>query len=393
MGNTFNFSRIIHPIGQGAFYTERIESCGKVYNIVYDCGSESNANASRILKREISSTFRHGDEITILFISHFDNDHVNGVKELLKHKVKIRNIVIPLVEENDFWFFSQEYGMEYDRFKAVYEYLCASAPKVYRVKPQSIENNDNNDDDTPVIDLSVDTQKPKEEIIDSNTLIFIDRKTIDWCYIVFNYMMDTRRQKFISNLKNEGLTEDVFRNGFDEINSNIKKIKQAYKRLCKNDGLNLSSLIVYSGGYNKGYTCISISGYCQECCIISDGIHKNLLLHNEGCLYLGDTDLNQTGLIDYLRKKLNRLYSHIVMIQLPHHGAIKNFNAQIIENNNAFYFVSYGIKNNYGHPSLSVITDIRKRGKLVYEVTENRCSYLTIILNDVKLLSILDDYE
>lgn len=31
----------------------------------------------------------------------------------------------------------------------------------------------------------------------------------------------------MSSLKSEGLTEDVFRNGFDKINSNIKKIKTA----------------------------------------------------------------------------------------------------------------------------------------------------------------------
>ncbi|WP_300790390.1 hypothetical protein [uncultured Bacteroides sp.] len=45
MSTTFQFARIIHPIGQGAFYTEKIESCGKIYIIVYDCGSGMNAKA------------------------------------------------------------------------------------------------------------------------------------------------------------------------------------------------------------------------------------------------------------------------------------------------------------------------------------------------------------
>lgn len=115
-----------------------------------------------------------------------------------------------------------------------------------------------------------------------------------------------------------------------------------------------------------------------------DCIHNYSLLFNEGCLYLGDTDLNQTGLIESLKKKLNNLYSHIVMIQVSHHGALKNFNPKIIKNSDAFYFVSYGSKNIYGHPSLSVISDIMMSGKLVYDVTEYRCSYLTVILDDVK---------
>ena len=32
-------TRIIHPIGQGAFYTESIKTNDNLYNVVYDCGS------------------------------------------------------------------------------------------------------------------------------------------------------------------------------------------------------------------------------------------------------------------------------------------------------------------------------------------------------------------
>ena len=30
-------TRIIHPIGQGAFYTESIKTNDNLYNVVYDC--------------------------------------------------------------------------------------------------------------------------------------------------------------------------------------------------------------------------------------------------------------------------------------------------------------------------------------------------------------------
>lgn len=67
-------SRIIHPVGQGAFYTERISTNGKTYNVVYDCGSGCRKNPTSVLKREIASYYTKEDTIDILFISHFDND-------------------------------------------------------------------------------------------------------------------------------------------------------------------------------------------------------------------------------------------------------------------------------------------------------------------------------
>ena len=77
-------TRIIHPIGQGAFYTERICSKDQIYNVVYDCGSGTNKNAPKRLIQEITSVFTSNDVVDILFVSHFDNDHINGIRELKK---------------------------------------------------------------------------------------------------------------------------------------------------------------------------------------------------------------------------------------------------------------------------------------------------------------------
>lgn len=86
-------TRIIHPIGQGAFYTERICSKDQIYNVVYDCGSGINKNAPKRLIQEIASVFTSNDVVDILFVSHFDNDHINGIRELKKRVKEIRNIV------------------------------------------------------------------------------------------------------------------------------------------------------------------------------------------------------------------------------------------------------------------------------------------------------------
>ena len=81
--------RTIHPVGQGAFYTEHLfkrKECRAC--IVYDCGSTTPGNA---LQKEIKSTFQAYKEIDVLFLSHLDLDHVNGIN-LLKKKYPIKEV-------------------------------------------------------------------------------------------------------------------------------------------------------------------------------------------------------------------------------------------------------------------------------------------------------------
>ena len=68
-------SRVIHSVGQGAFYTERIRTDGKTFNIVYDCGGATSYKVNRnkpILEAEIKTFYDKNEDIDLLFISHFD---------------------------------------------------------------------------------------------------------------------------------------------------------------------------------------------------------------------------------------------------------------------------------------------------------------------------------
>lgn len=71
--------RTFHPIGQGAFYSEQFinDNNTPIGTIVYDCGS----NNLTCLKKIIPGCFISRD-IDILFISHFDADHINGISTL-----------------------------------------------------------------------------------------------------------------------------------------------------------------------------------------------------------------------------------------------------------------------------------------------------------------------
>lgn len=359
-------TRIIHPIGQGAFYTERICSKDQIYNVVYDCGSGTNKNAPKRLMQEIASVFTSNDVVDILFVSHFDNDHINGIRELKKRVKEIRNIVVPLVEKNDYWF----YCVENQNFIAFYDSLEEIASHVYRVKPNIDARREFNDS---VIDLT----EGKSKIIESGTRLLW--ATIDWCYIPFNYDQKVRLEKLKAELAEQGITEDILGQDWDIIKTHLDKIKKAYKKVIP-DGANKTSLIVYSGGLTSRYIMRQYQ-YCMRprfCCEFC----RHPFLRPEGCLYFGDNDVNQGLLLADLKNALNQVIDRIGTIQIPHHGALKNFNVGIfdINKNHKSFCVSFGIGNTYGHPSMRVIDDVVRYGSYLFEVTENRDSgYIQLI--------------
>ena len=76
--------RTIYPVGHGGFFTEEICEGNECYNVVYDCGTR---NGIMLLEREINKAFNRKLSVDLLFISHFDRDHVSGLKELARRNL------------------------------------------------------------------------------------------------------------------------------------------------------------------------------------------------------------------------------------------------------------------------------------------------------------------
>lgn len=87
-----------HSVGNGTFKTGSILnfSGGEQFNWVYDCGSTSPSTLNRIF-REITMHGGWPGHIDMLVLSHFDDDHVNGVETLLKHN-HVKLLVLPFSE-------------------------------------------------------------------------------------------------------------------------------------------------------------------------------------------------------------------------------------------------------------------------------------------------------
>lgn len=375
-------SRIIHPVGQGAFYTERIKTDGKTYNVVYDCGSTTAYKVNKgkpILEAEIKTFYDKNENIDLLFISHFDYDHVNGLK-YLKDYCNIKRVIMPLIPTAARWIYLSQLDDDLQ--------LLMTNPGVFFGNDTEIISVRYTNGKEPTRDelVLIDNEPSSKQEIVSGTIIQF-RNLHDWCYIPFNFDEDARYKKLIDHIASRRLELDKLLNGnVDYIIENRADINNAYKKVVKSNGSsNESSLIVYSGPISVKHEYIKkYNSICNVSCI-ARRIHYGCNMipfigKRVACLYLGDTDLNQTsggcGIIEAIYLNLGDVRHNIGTIQVPHHGSEKNFNDDILwYRYPKLCFASFGMQNKYGHPSYKVVAEVEMHNHFV-GVTEDRNSAL-----------------
>lgn len=82
-----------YPVGQGLFSSGVIRvgtSSGPSFRWVYDCGTTS----SQVYLDEALECFLAHDRIDLVTISHFDQDHINGMVKLLM-KAPVEDLLLP----------------------------------------------------------------------------------------------------------------------------------------------------------------------------------------------------------------------------------------------------------------------------------------------------------
>ena len=82
-----------HPIGQGFFYSGKLKKGKSEFNFIFDCGSLSYSVLNDTIDRYNT---HHTKVIDLLIISHFDADHINGLKRLLQGK-EVKKVVAPFI--------------------------------------------------------------------------------------------------------------------------------------------------------------------------------------------------------------------------------------------------------------------------------------------------------
>ena len=87
-------------VGQGLFYWGILNVNGRQFSFLYDCGSTSETRISERVEN-FKEILRCCQELDMLVISHFDEDHMNGIRELLID-TKVESVFIPYYHLDDY---------------------------------------------------------------------------------------------------------------------------------------------------------------------------------------------------------------------------------------------------------------------------------------------------
>lgn len=354
--------RTFHPVGQGAFYTERHLVNDDFINVVYDCGT---SNVKKNISNKVAKSFNDGEVIHFLFISHFDFDHISLIDEL-KQTFKIEKVIIPLLHKDEKIFLANIFESlgKSNLAKLVAnpnDYFGAET-QIISVSPNSEEGLNDNPNDIEAITLTDECR----EII-SGTPIRLNTVN-DWVFIPYNHKYKDRNIEFITKLKENKIDIDKLKKQKCILDSEMEKlIKEIYKKISGN--INENSMFLYSGPQNPHKLQRLI--WTNKCCcgFLCWHVCNNYLLDcsRVACLYTGDGDLNKVSVKQIYKKYWN----YIGTIQIPHHGSLPSFAKDVLENKDFFCPISVGKNNSYGHPSEVVICDILLHRSYPILVTED----------------------
>ncbi|MGD1466035.1 MBL fold metallo-hydrolase [Vibrio harveyi] len=354
-------SRIFYPIGQGAFYAEKHND----FTIVYDCGNWKKTNLS---EKVVTQNFTSNDTIDILFISHFDWDHISRIGTLKDTVKEIKCVVLPLLHDDEIILISNIHRVlgynTHTLINNTQAYFGENVKIIY-VKPY---------EDYTEIEKEIYTIGDfYPDTISSGSSLQLGKANYNWVFVPYNIFNKSRSKDLSTKLKLAGFDVEKLKSEPDYTINKIKntkeknKIKKAYSELGGN--INQNSMILYSGCLDNPSSRPHIRWYHKDlngiydykCCIIDIPREK------VSCIYTGDADLNTIDLKSIFR----RFWQNVGTIQVPHHGSIHNFDASISFSDDMVFPISYGKTNTYGHPSYNVINRIAESGGSTLSVTES----------------------
>lgn len=371
--------RTFHPIGQGGFYSERFIFQGKDnINIIYDCGS---ATGIKNVKQEIAATFKKGEVIHALFISHFHADHINGIEYLLNY-CDVKKIFFPLITDEHKLLLKIKLLIEKNSNEFLFSFIDNPKETVRKLLASKKNKQDypiliavkwdekNKDDDNGI----GNNREFYDEIISSGSdvasTISIKLYYRKWEYIPYNFERINRLEELkkhtpFDSTSFEDLCSLLQNTDKKEINTEMKKMKDAYETVSGD--LNSNSMTLYSGMCNYS----GMRNYKGEISVFQGERKKDYCRRdNVGCLYTGDYDASKVNSFEDLKKKYSKYWDSIKFIQVPHHGAKRNFNSGFLAIDK-YFIISVGLQNIYNHPSIQVISDILLFGGDLLIVTEN----------------------
>ena len=357
--------RVFHPVGQGAFYSESFYTGFGTFNMVYDCGSMSKG-----VDNIISNSFDkdNGNDIDILFISHFDSDHVNKIallkKSVNKIKKKIKKVIMPLIPDEDkgiLLAFNIASNREYQDCANIIinpQAFFGDGTQIIQVRER--ENLRESSGDNPEeAQATININEVETPEIDSGTNIHFHDPNIFitpfWVYKPYNYKHKGRNRELIDKFNSKNISIGKLLD-VEYINKNIKEIRACYREIKGN--INQNSLVLYSNH-------LGIDSRCDTVCHKHGRWYYYMWINSPGCIYTGDVNLAKIRRDFKNSITRYRGYRPVGTIQVPHHGSKNGFDIGFFDDFNGSKYgiispFSFGLSNPYGHPSCMVIKKLLK---------------------------------
>lgn len=347
------------PVGQGCFTIEEFE-CGK--NVVFDCGTTTSIGKKiprkQILLNQMKKMhMRNKDSRLIMdkvFISHFHEDHINGLS-LLLDKCHVNTIYLPYLTPSE----------QIITLTLMCDYLEDSDDLLYQ---NLVTGKKINEDDSKTNVIYVSAERNRNEniqmgVMHSGQSIITEYAKGDikpWVYIPYTFDNKTRTAQFINQLHEKGINDEVqneiLNTRFWKNRTLIKMIKEAYESICHD--INLTNMVVYSGTDE-------VEGKCVQYVPVDICSPKM----EKGCLYMGDYCIKDNVVWNDLRDVYKDVWDKIGTFTVPHHGSSKNYNVKFADVN-AYYVINAGSKNKYQHPNKGVLRLLAEKERSVFWVNE-----------------------
>lgn len=328
--------RTIAPVGIGAFCIERFvdedsERCK--FLVVYDCGKGRRNSTSNALKNIIDQELGIcGKPVDLLFLSHFDNDHINGLAYLL-HSGLVNSadtrVFLPLIQAPYLYLYEYINNLYY--IEAV-NFLKQHRIKIVFVKPdrqfdeEQMREEDNHDPELIT----------GSETIESYTPWFLPNSVYAfWKYVPFYLQDNGIYNAFLVHVIHNnkyGITQNDFYNFLNWDADKKKWLKHKYQNFRYNKRLpfigvspiNTNAMLLISDKTEN----TTIQGTSIA---FTDFNGMKIMLNALGCsaLYTSDVGLNDQ---QYFNKVSGAIQNYIVgqrvgLFQIPHHASIHCYNS------------------------------------------------------------------
>ena len=328
--------RTFHAVGQGAFFTEEFyNNNGLNCCVMYDCGSNTKGQP----QKAVDYFMINHVHVDVLFISHFDSDHINGIKSLIKAHAIDENtyVVIPF---------------KYPKLLIVFDQLIGSIIRsLISIKANLIG----------IIQISGDNISQGETIeINKNSKIRIgDRITLrglgSWYYVPFMTHDNTNGsalEEFEKGIVERSKLDLDRLNDIEYVNDHLSVIKGIYNNTPKlsssrTSKINMNSLLVLS--YPSETNTVSLKSIWDEphnyYWDFHYWVHPYHYLKSpkaSSCLYTGDTGFDNISIFNDIMKRVHGYCQRpLGLLQIPHHGSINNYHQDIALRHRQDYLITF----------------------------------------------------